>query len=149
MSDKIHLPWGYVEHRCKLIAKDIESKYNLDQVNLIGVARGGMIPVTLVAHLLDKRYQMLDLHSYMGKESGVMVEEYALKLNKDKVNIIIDDIFDTGKTFQYINNNYQIDRFYYVVDKRDGESKNLGWIVFPWEKESLELTNDENNNKEQ
>lgn len=131
MSDsKYYVDWELVCLICSNIAKDIKSKFDLDKVNLIGVARGGMIPVTIVAHRLGLRFQMLDLHSYTDKESGEMVVENQLKLNKDKVNIIIDDIYDTGKTFEYINNHYQIDKFYYVLDKRD---RDYGWVVFPWE----------------
>lgn len=131
MSDsKYYVDWDMVCLICSNIASDIKSKFDLDKVNLIGVARGGMIPVTIVAHQLGLRFQMLDLHSYTDKESGEMVVENQLKLNKDKVNIIIDDIYDTGKTFEYINNHYQIDKFYYVLDKRD---RDYGWVVFPWE----------------
>lgn len=131
MSDsKYYVDWELVCLICSNIANDIKSKFDLDKVNLIGVARGGMIPVTIVAHRLGLRFQMLDLHSYTDKESGEMVVENKLKLNKDKVNIIIDDIYDTGKTFEYINNHYQIDKFYYVLDKRD---RDYGWVVFPWE----------------
>lgn len=131
MSDsKYYVDWDLVCLICSNIANDIKSKFDLDKVNLIGVARGGMIPVTIVAHRLGLRFQMLDLHSYTDKESGEMVVENQLKLNKDKVNIIIDDIYDTGKTFEYINNHYQIDKFYYVLDKRD---RDYGWVVFPWE----------------
>ena len=131
MSDsKYYVDWDLVCLICSNIANDIKSKFDLDKVNLIGVARGGMIPVTIVAHRLGLRFQMLDLHSYTDKESGEMVVENQLKLNKDKVNIIIDDIYDTGKTFEYINNHCQIDKFYYVLDKRD---RDYGWVVFPWE----------------
>lgn len=133
MSDKTYITWEVVKARSKMIASDILVKYDIDKVNLIGVARGGMIPVTIVAHTLGLRYQMLDLHSYTNNESGEMIEEDSLKLNKDKVNIIIDDIYDTGKTFEFINNKYQIDKFYYVIDKRDEPYKDMGWIVFPWE----------------
>ena len=131
MSDKTYVTWDEVERQCLSIATDITDKFDLDKVNLIGVARGGMIPVTLVAHQLDLRFQMLDLHSYNDKNSGDMIVENQLKLSKDKVNIIIDDIYDTGKTFDYINNHYQIDKFYYIIDKRD--IPDIGWVVFPWE----------------
>lgn len=132
LNGKFYISWDDVYLQCVKIAEDIKSKYDLDKVNLIGVARGGMIPVTIVSHQLGLRFQMLDLHSYTDKESGDMVVENQLKLNKDKVNIIIDDIYDTGKTFEYINSHYQIDKFYYVLDKRD---KDYGWVVFPWESE--------------
>jgi len=131
MSDsKYYVDWELVRSQSINIANDIKSKFDLDKVNLIGVARGGMIPVTIVAHRLGLRFQMLDLHSYTDKESGEMVVENELKLNKDKVNIIIDDIYDTGKTYDYIRNHYQIDKFYYILDKRD---RDYGWVVFPWE----------------
>lgn len=131
MSDsKYYVDWELVRLQSINIANDIKSKFDLDKVNLIGVARGGMIPVTIVAHRLGLRFQMLDLHSYTDKESGEMVVENELKLNKDKVNIIIDDIYDTGKTYDYIRNHYQIDKFYYILDKRDMD---YGWVVFPWE----------------
>jgi len=133
MSDKTYITWDVVKAKSKMIAADILTKYDTDKVNLIGVARGGMIPVTIIAHNLGLRFQMLDLHSYTEQESGEIVEENQIKLSSDKVNIIIDDIYDTGKTYEYINKRYQIDKFYYIIDKRDEVYKDMGWVVFPWE----------------
>ena len=57
MSDKTYVSWDVVKAKSKMIAADILTKYDTDKVNLIGVARGGMIPVTIIAHNLGLRFQ--------------------------------------------------------------------------------------------
>ena len=52
-----------------------------------------------------------------------------------QATVILDDIVDSGKTRDEHQRTYPSARFVALVDKT-GADKELGWIVFPWEKES-------------
>ena len=115
---------------------------------ILGINRGGCVPGVYLSHKLNKPHEVIDVrlrdHATL---PNLSVLENALTRNK-KV-LIIDDINDSGATFDYILNNLETlqDDFrlavllsnvqstvtvhFYgeVIDK----SLNPEWIVFPWE----------------
>ena len=115
---------------------------------ILGINRGGCIPGVYLSHRLRTSHEVLDirLRDHTTKPNlSVLEKAFAFQ----KKILIIDDINDTGDTFNYIINNFsknndkikfaalihnkpskaKVDYHGYIIDK----SKNPAWIVFPWE----------------
>ena len=115
---------------------------------VLGINRGGCVPGIYLSHALDIPHETLDirLRDHKSKPSLAVLEKaHAFQ----KKILIIDDINDTGDTFNYIVENFgkgdgrikfaalmhnkpskaKVDYQGYEIDK----SKDPAWIVFPWE----------------
>lgn len=114
---------------------------------VLGINRGGCIPGVYLSHRLKRPHEVLDvrLRDHTATPNLGVLEKLAQKQNKI---LIIDDINDTGATFQYILDKFgkpknikfaavinnkpspvQMDYRGYEIDK----DENPQWIVFPWE----------------
>jgi uncharacterized protein len=114
---------------------------------VLGINRGGCIPGVYLSHRLKRPHEVLDvrLRDHTATPNLDVLEKLAQKQNKI---LIIDDINDTGATFQYILNKFgkpknikfaavinnkpspvQMDYRGYEINK----DENPQWIVFPWE----------------
>ena len=115
---------------------------------ILGINRGGCIPGVYLSHRLNISHEVLDvrLRDHTAPPNlSVLEKAYAFQ----KKILVIDDINDTGDTFNYIENNFgkgdgrikfaslihnkpskaKVDYIGYEIDK----SKDPAWIVFPWE----------------
>ena len=115
---------------------------------VLGINRGGCIPGVYLSHRIRTPHEVLDirLRDHTVKPNlSVLEKVFAFQ----KKILIIDDINDTGDTFNYIVKNFgkgdgrikfaalkhntpskaEVDYNGYTIDK----SKNPAWIVFPWE----------------
>ena len=115
---------------------------------ILGINRGGCIPGVYLSHRLNIAHEVLDirLRDHTTKPNlSVLEKAFAFQ----KKILIIDDINDTGATFQFIIDNFgkqeerikfaalihnkpskaKVDYQGYEIDK----SKDPAWIVFPWE----------------
>ena len=115
---------------------------------ILGINRGGCIPGVYLSHRLNISHEVLDirLRDHKVKPNLTVLEKVFAFQNKI---LIIDDINDTGDTFNYIVKNFgmgdgrikfaalinnkpskaKVDYQGYEIDK----SKDPAWIVFPWE----------------
>ena len=114
---------------------------------VLGINRGGCIPGVYLSHRLKRPHEVLDvrLRDHTATPNLDVLEKLAQKQNKI---LIIDNINDTGATFQYIRNKFgkpknikfaavinnkpspvQMDYRGYEINK----DENPQWIVFPWE----------------
>ena len=114
---------------------------------VLGINRGGCIPGVYLSHRLKRPHEVLDvrLRDHTATPNLDVLEKLAQKQNKI---LIIDDINDTGATFEYILNKFgkpknikfaavinnkpspvQMDYRGYEINK----DENPQWIVFPWE----------------
>ena len=116
---------------------------------ILGINRGGCIPGVYLSHRINTPHEVLDirLRDHTTKPNlSVLEKAFAFQ----KKILIIDDINDSGETFNYIVKNFgkgndrfkfatlinnkpskaKVDYQGYEIDK----SKNPAWIVFPWEK---------------
>jgi hypoxanthine phosphoribosyltransferase len=113
---------------------------------IIGVKRGGLIPAVSLSHLFKIP---LNTISYQTRDGAHIDFSELLELPKNNRILIVDDICDTGETFESIKKeikqNYLNIRFCslfynirqkitidYFARKIDRE-KDSSWIVFPWE----------------
>lgn len=78
-------------------------------VRVFGVPRGGMIAAGFLKHA-----------------TNVHTPEIA--------DIILDDIVDSGRTRNYYKKHFPITDFVALVDKTKTD-KDLGWVIFPWERD--------------
>ena len=147
MSDKQYFTMIQVRNALNQIAERMsDDKWKPDVI--MGINRGGCIPGVYLSHKLGIPHEALDvrLRDHKAKPDLRNLEKaYAFQ----KKILIIDDINDTGETFNYIKNNFggedkvrtasiihntpsnfkDLDYYCYEIDK----SVVPCWIVFPWE----------------
>lgn len=114
---------------------------------VMGVNRGGVIPGVYLSHRINRRHIPVDVRLRDHVDTNNLDPLYKAIDNKEKV-LIIDDINDTGATFEYIRHNcvaspyvryaavinnkpspFRVDYQGYEINK----DENPQWIVFPWE----------------
>ena len=129
-----YVQWDAVMHRCAQIAQTIREKHAPGTFELVGIARGGMIPAILIAYDLDMKAGMLDIVSFSDDARGRIVDTTTFQRDTKKHLIIIDDIYDTGATADYVLEEYDNASAHFIIDKRKPEHKTEDWYIFPWDK---------------
>ena len=127
--------------------KQIVEQINISGFNpevIVSINRGGCIPGVYLSHFLDKPHKMIDIKSL--NDNSENISSY---IKKNKLVLIIDDINDTGKTFDFVKKTFnnsdaeirfaalinnvtsktKIDHHGQLIDK----SESPVWYVFPWE----------------
>ena len=134
-----YLDWNNIENLVKKTAlkiKENNMKYDL----IIGIKNGGIIPAKLISRELN--IKNIDFISV--KMNQIFTSS---NFPRNKKYLLIDDIYDTGKTFFTVNkffNSFDYDYAclvsrYRITDNNSkiiiiGEILNHNkWIVFPWE----------------
>jgi uncharacterized protein len=138
LKNNYYLDWDDIENLIKKTALKIKKnnkKYDL----IIGIKNGGIIPAILISRELD----INDIEFITIRKNKIFKFN---KFDKDKKHLlIIDEIYDTGKTFSIVNEYFK--RFEYdyacLVSRYripDNNKIVIGkvlnhkrWIVFPWE----------------
>lgn len=110
--NKVYFSWEDVEKGIHAFTAD---KREYDYI--LGVSRGGIIPATL----LHKVYNNTELKIV---DPFSNVDEF-----KDKKVLVVDDIYDSGRTIAYFKKELPQADAFVLVTKEDKDS----WVVFPWE----------------
>jgi len=156
------LNWSDIEQQCRSIAKEIALlPGELSPDAIIGLSRGGLVPATILAHLLQIREVLVHgYHSYdddtnlrdPNNEHGSMYQDVVydlMKSLKGRHILIVDDLCDEGITMQGLTTRlykkfhpgavnfmtatlYCKERSIFSPDFV-GEWCGNGWIEFPWE----------------
>jgi len=126
MIKKHYYSWQDVEKACVNIALQMY-KDNWRPDYIVGITKGGNVPATILCNMLGVRGEALkvslrDDGSDMGPESNLWMAEDAFgyvpaeeqevlkcrwDLNKRKNILVVDDINDTGATFNWIKQDWQ------------------------------------------
>lgn len=149
MNDELNLTWSDVEQAVNIILNRIGNK-KYDYV--IGIANGGLIPATLIAKRLKLKTMSVGLESYDGKDFKNVtlwseINKRLYILQNHGLCLLVDDISDSGRSFNYIKNAYLkneeilCDTASLVVKPKttfipDYFAMNVHtdtWVKFPWE----------------
>ena len=146
-KDYSNVSWQDIHSYNNSILRKLKAD-NIKIDTILGVARGGMIPATMLAYQLETPY--LDMLGVRTRD----VEETQFYGNPNMYGnvLVVDDINDSGKTFNEINKylHLHFDRgeiknvYYCACIKRTGTKFETGfygaefegdnWYVFPWDK---------------
>jgi hypoxanthine phosphoribosyltransferase len=132
-----HLSWNDIENLVKVIGNKIKEK-NEKYDSVIGIKNGGIIPARLISKELE--INEIEFISINPDQSN----KFYYRIKNDKKYLLIDEIYDTGKTFltvkDYLKNieynfaclisRYTIQDDKIIIGKILNNEK---WIVFPWE----------------
>ena len=149
MSEKLIVSWEGFEKTCSQLADKIKLEY--PQVNcLVGIARGGLAPLTYFSQLLNiKEISIISVKSYEGehKQKQTFLFNPNTKMAFWGKNVLlIDDICDTGDTItmcygllygkctelKTVTPYYKPKSSKYKPDFYSEETES--WVQFPWEK---------------
>ena len=150
VTTKPKISWDEIYQNIELLHNRTQL-YDKDGVAVIGIARGGLIPATLLSQLKDGSVvYSIGIKSYAktirNKEVIYQIPDKS-ELQKYNVIYLIDDICDTGLTFKYLLEKHftdlnikTISLFYrhnslYSPDYYGTKLLDDSWVVFPWEKE--------------
>jgi len=182
MIKKHYYSWQDVEKMCvQIVTQMYADMWRPDYI--VGITRGGNVPATIISNILGVRCEALkvslrDDGSDLGPESNLWMSEDAFgyvdqeeqatlkcrwDIKKRKNILIVDDINDTGATFNWIKNDWQSSclpdednawnavwennvRFATLTNNDASEFDNVRytcheinkaeedvWLVYPWE----------------
>lgn len=136
----------------EFLAKSLALRFRINNkefTHVIGIARGGMIPATIISYMLDARLLAYGVKSYENKKQGLLTIDQDIdfdSLDENSRLLVIDDVCDTGKTFEHIQekigNRFHTVRYASLFAKKATKDKvdhysvlvdNSTWIIFPWE----------------
>ena len=139
LKNNYYLDWDDIENLVKKTALKIKKNNNKKYDLIIGIKNGGIIPAILISRELDINHI----------EFITIRKNKIFKFNKfhkdKKYLLIIDEIYDTGKTFSIVNEYFKrfeydyaclISRYRIPDNNKIVTGKVLNhkrWIVFPWE----------------
>lgn len=139
LKNKYYLDWDDIENLVKKTALKIKKNNNKKYDLIIGIKNGGIIPAILISRELD----INDIEFITIRKNKIFKFN---KFHKDKKYLlIIDEIYDTGKTFSIVNEYFKrfeydyaclISRYRIPDNNKIVTGKVLNhkrWIVFPWE----------------
>ncbi len=111
----LRMPWEEVFTRIKAFANN--HKYGMGEGarKIWGMPRGGAIVAGLMAALNPGQFKIVA----EGRDA----------------DLIVDDIFDTGKTHAMLSLKYPVTPFWFLCHKGHEGIPDEQWVHFPWEKE--------------
>lgn len=143
--EKKSVSYDYVSFIVDLLEQRVRKDYDF----IVGVGRGGLIPATILAYKLKKKVMSFGIKTY---DDTVQTDKYVIyqPINiptKASRILVVDDICDTGNTFNIIRDIYGKEKHLtiefaslFVKDSKShlvdyyGLSVSDGiWLDFPWE----------------
>ena len=151
MSKKLWYPWDEMRRDVNTLCREIVLD-KFDPKVIVGISRGGLLPGVMISHWLQKPFKPVKAALRDFPEW----EDYLPRKTDERV-LIVDDICDSGETFQKIkehikgprlnsplelpvdvrfaalwwNNECNFEPHYYAQEcAKDSEGI---WIHFPWE----------------
>jgi hypoxanthine phosphoribosyltransferase len=159
--EKLRLDWSNIDDYVYAIAHTMVMEgWTPDYI--VGLTRGGCTPAVMLSHKLNVPCTMLNVQLRDGHtETNCWMSEDAVRENK-KI-LVVDDINDTGATFDWIKNDWQLScapsnnpkwpeiwhkavKFAALIHNEGSVAKsdyvgltidkrvNPCWVCFPWEK---------------
>ena len=142
MVEQVTINWADFHRHTKALAQKIKTSGEYNKI--IAISRGGLIPAGIISYELDIRdTQAINISSYdrecQRQDCDVVVK--ADIDNVDEKTLIIDDLSDTGKTFELVRRLFPKAKLVAVYAKPTGlkavdiygEKIPDKWLVFPWD----------------
>ena len=147
MIKKHYYSWTDTENMCTNIVKQMYAdNYKPDYI--VGITRGGNIPATIISNMLDIPCEAIKV-SFRNDDR---VEKNHWLSTLDKKILIVDDINDTGATFNWIWKDWDLSKkdhkvkFAVLTDNMGSTFEEVNysvhevnkteedvWLVYPWE----------------
>ena len=147
MIKKHFYSWQDIETMCTNIVKQMYAdNYKPDYI--VGITRGGNIPATIISNMLDIPCEAIKV-SFRNDDR---VEKNHWLSTLDKKILIVDDINDTGATFNWIWKDWDLSKkdhkvkFAVLTDNMGSTFEEVNysvhevnkteedvWLVYPWE----------------
>jgi len=143
------LNWEEIESGCKFISNFLKDK---NVKNVVGIARGGVIPGSIIARYIGADFHAISAKSYdeSNKRGKLYVDPTSMLCIADKEGAVafIDDICDSGNTLKEFNDlsatiltkrNFFTASLIYkendIFTPSTYYKKVIGeeWVIFPWE----------------
>ncbi len=145
MTEKIYINWSEFHQDVKDLCKKIKESGEFDKI--IAISRGGLIPAAIIAYELNIRNtETINFSSYDGNYERRRDEEIEISGHIGNVNektLVIDDLSDSGRTYEILRRVYPQAKFVTVYAKAKGalqvdvfaKAMPDEWLVFPWDVE--------------
>jgi len=136
----------------EFLTKSLALRFKLNGkyfTHVIGIARGGMIPATMMSYIFDAKLHAYGVSSYEGKKQKELTVDQDINFDSFDENsriLVIDDICDTGETMEHIKGiigtRFKLVRYASLFARKDTQHKvdhysvivnKDTWLVFPWE----------------
>ena len=143
MSDKIYITWQEFHQQVKFLAQKIKQE-NISISQIVAISRGGLIPAGILSYELGIRNcNLINMSSYDGEtrrnDTDVFIANTLPDIKED--TLIVDDLSDSGRTFNILRELYPNARYACVYTKPKGiKSTDIyaqelpdKWVVFPWD----------------
>lgn len=148
----VNLSWDTIHDAIECLGHQVKS---LNPDLLVAISRGGLIPCTMLSHLLGIPMRIITAQSYEGTRRTLDKPTEIVGWDRDYDNIdsrvcFIDDILDSGHTFEAVKNLYnqnpgmiqRTPNYCTLVNKQPYTYKlpyfihvpKDVWVQFPWEK---------------
>ena len=143
MDDKIYITWNEFHQDVKNLCKKI--KQTGQEFNkIVAISRGGLIPAGIIAYELGIRNSaVINISTYVGSEHLKIdeVDNPHFVGKVDEKTLIVDDISDSGQTFEIMRRTFPVGKFVTVYAKKQGAQQADiferqmpdNWLVFPWD----------------
>lgn len=138
----LNLDWGFVKTAVECLA------YSLTKLRprlIVGISRGGLVPATMLSHRMNLPLRVVRAASYEGTRrvlnKPVTLAGWHEEFDDAKV-LVVDEIVDTGATFNAVMNFTHKARLVALVNKKPFEFSAVAsfcnvdpsiWVKFPWE----------------
>ena len=147
MSDYIEkeqISWDEIKRDSQLLAEKLKNKFDILPKKILAVTRGGLIPAGIITRSLGiKTIETIGLESY-SNQSQMDTISILKKAHPDYLenSLIIDDLVDTGKTYEFLKGITKSCIFATLYAKPKGEKYSDcyvrtfpqdTWVDFPWE----------------
>ena len=151
-NPEINLSWADIHLRMNQLATALGFwKLQRAKPCIVAIGRGGLAPAVILSNMLGVPIaHVVFVKTYKGKENvgAKLTELGAIPQKMVKDCIFVDDLVDTGSTFEAVKAKYPDAKFVTPYAKIEGFNKykndflfeppviyeQNSWLVFPWER---------------
>ena len=138
---RLGITWGKIDTYVNKIIDDIEIS-NIEFTKILGVARGGCVPGVMISNRMGIPFDSI---LWQTRDGASRNEQRLNQIVSGEKALIVDDIYDSGETFQTMHKIIAPWHSVYwaaLISKKDDDFLDFcakpmydstDWIDFPWE----------------